>query len=711
MVNNRSPSPMKPNPNTRILQEKEGFGARKSFHGYPFVKSTIVAQPKNLTTNTPANSPAEYTRTISFGREYGIPFQDNEHKENEKDPNSKIPARVRSPSLSKGTKNFMSPTISATSKINSSPRKKVLGERNEPIRTSASLSEGKFHFFSGDLLDFNDENDPKEQAVDLDTDLVVLSPELPLNSAKSCDSLPLSDMPKVASNEDLGLDVKDSVAPLDADPSVVPPYDPKTNFLSPRPRFLYYKPESKIESSINFEYDLGSHSTSETESSEVETSSVEEKSSCSNLGSMETEELDEPKMKARSWFGGKWKAFCLILFMLVFLMNSQIYRNPILDFELVGENFNAVVQNAKVWSVQSVGILSKMLCKEVDVKFSPLPINNFTGWLEKDTEDSLLREFKKLDCYEAEKLEQVSGFLPFDELTKVVESEEAEEDYIVEDEEVSVELTKELESEEAKEEYILEDSMVDEFQKETLEERVMLEDAIETIEEASFVNEPENREAHHYNEEHDLTSLRDDSRIDLVVDDEQPSSIPQGSEEVQSQLITTIEPISDTTSKRNIDASVTAVGLIVVSILVATGFMVVKKAKSETSSMLVMEKSIDVPVVSKIDPNVHENSPCVSGQVEVDMGGEPCPSEFSSFQKTSSCNKNKDSDEAQSIERYLKHKYNHKRESLASSSDNAITSSYGSYTTYSVLPSKQGDDELVTPVRRSSRIRSKVTSP
>ncbi|CAO2813581.1 unnamed protein product [Amaranthus hypochondriacus] len=694
MVNNRSPSPMKPNPNTRILQEKEGFGARKSFHGYPFVKSTIVTQPRNLTTNTPANSPAEYTRTSSFGREYGIPFQDNEQKENEKDPNSRIPARVRSPSMSKGTKNFMSPTISAASKINPSPRKKVLGERNEPIRTSASLSDGKFHFFSGDSLDFNDENDPKEQAVDLDTDLVVLSPELPLNSAKSCDSLPLSDMPKVTSSDNLGLDVENSIAPLDADPSVVPPYDPKTNFLSPRPRFLYYKPESNIEKTLSFEYDLGSDSTSETESSEVETSSVEEKSVCSNLPSMETEELDEPKMKAKSWFGGKWKAFCLILFMLGFLMNSQIYRNPSLNFELVGENFNGVVQNAKIWSVQSVGYLYKIVYKEVDVKFSPLPVNNFTGWLEKETEDSLLREFKKLDCYEAEKHEQVSGFLPFDELTKDLASEEAEEDYIVEDEEVSVELTKDLESEEAEEDCILEDSKINEFERETLEESVMLEDAVEMIEEASFVNEPENREAHHYNEERDLTSLRDASRIDLEVDDEQPSSIPQGSEEVQSQLTTRIETISHNTSKRNIDASVTAVGLIVVSILVATGFMVVKKAKSETSSMLVVEKSTDVAALSKVDPKVHENSPYVSAQVEVDMGGEPCPSEFSSFQ-TSSYNKNKDSDEAQSIERYSKYKNNHKRESLASSSDNANTSSYGSYTTYSVLSSKQ-----VSPLRR-----------
>jgi hypothetical protein len=45
-----------------------------------------------------------------------------------------------------------------------------------------------------------------------------------------------------------------TLAPLDADPSM-PPYDPKTNFLSPRPQFLHYRPNPRVESYLNEESD------------------------------------------------------------------------------------------------------------------------------------------------------------------------------------------------------------------------------------------------------------------------------------------------------------------------------------------------------------------------------------------------------------------------------------------------------------------------
>ena len=149
---------------------------------------------------------AEYARRSSLGRECGIHFQDNEQKENDSDLNHKTVLRVRPPFITKGTKNFMFPTISAASKINPSPRKKVLGERNESIRTSAPLSEEKFHFFSDNILEFNDENELKENMVtppclkildsnketeekvaEIDSDLV-LSPELAFNARKSSDT-------------------------------------------------------------------------------------------------------------------------------------------------------------------------------------------------------------------------------------------------------------------------------------------------------------------------------------------------------------------------------------------------------------------------------------------------------------------------------------------------------------------------------------------
>ncbi|KAL2945277.1 Decapping nuclease RAI1 [Bienertia sinuspersici] len=55
---NRSPSPMRSNPNlnpnSRINQEREGVGVRKSFSGYPFAKSSIISQPKGFIPNTPS---------------------------------------------------------------------------------------------------------------------------------------------------------------------------------------------------------------------------------------------------------------------------------------------------------------------------------------------------------------------------------------------------------------------------------------------------------------------------------------------------------------------------------------------------------------------------------------------------------------------------------------------------------------------------------
>ncbi|CAO2815869.1 unnamed protein product [Amaranthus hypochondriacus] len=793
------------NPNSRINQEKEGVGVRKSFQGYPFSKSSITALPRSLIPNTLANSPAEYARKSSVDRECGIHFQDNEQKENDSDLNQKTGLRVRPPFIAKGTKNFMSPTISAVSKINPSPRKKVLGERNESIRTSASLSEGKFHFFSDNLSEFDDENEPKEnlvtppcykisdsnkesveKAADLDTDLV-LSPELPLYATKSSDTLPLDDMSRVVCDETLGLDVKNtdcsspSITPIhgDADPSSLPPYDPKTNLLSPRPQFLYYKPNPRIENYINqgikFEDDFTSDSVSETESSEevqsqasssVGTSCLEEKSSSFELTSQEVEELEEldkPKIEARLWFGAKWKVVTLILLMLLGGMslswfypgvrnavyhevtNSQFYRNPSLAAKVSRENLNGVCQNIKVWSAQYVGYSysSQMFTKKRVVKFSPLPVNNFTVWQEQEVEDYLVKDHFQLrplfDSYEelqsspskpseeskvddyayaAEKVEQTSGsLLPSSDLTEHIETEEQDQGSTVED------------------------YMIEEFEREILRESDVIEEGVvedeeldvEKIVESSLFNEPEVE---------DITcAFRDESQLDFEVEDQHPSPIsqaqdtsepqilevesqltiadesiiePQAPEEVLSQLTTTNEPISQSTNENSqlvdeseggsLSLSIAVVSLVVISLSTAALLKLIKKRKNET---------LTVKSVSKNEPKVNENTPSSSlnGAVEVDMVGESCPSEYSSFQNTSSYNKNlKGNDEAQSIERRSKHKY--KKVSHAASSDYAMTSSYGSFTTYyTISHSKEGDEEVVTPVRRSNRIRNKLTSP
>uniref|UniRef100_A0A803MC38 Uncharacterized protein n=2 Tax=Chenopodium quinoa TaxID=63459 RepID=A0A803MC38_CHEQI len=856
---NRSPSPISirsnpnpnPNSNSRNDQEREGVGVRKSFSGYPFAKSSIATQPRTLTPNTPVNSPAEYARRSSFGRECGAGIGDHEQKENERDPNLRPIARVRSPSVLKGTKNFMSPTISAASKINPSPRKKVLGERNEAIRTSASLSDGKFHFFSTNSLDFSGENESKTDMgtppfsmisdfnkvgnevsntelenkvadlspgvgkIESESDLVVLSPEIPLKSTtKSPKILPQSEMPKVVADYNVGLDIKNNIssspsviAPLDADP-FHSPYDPKTNFLSPRPQFLHYKPNPRIESYINqgvrLEDDFGSDSVSEAENSDEvqsETSQeVQEETSSSaeplssESSSPKNEELDEiveSKIEPRTRFSGKWKAVTFLFFILLGTISfsmyypgdgnainqekiiSRIYSNSRVAADLAKDNFNVLFLNAKVLSAQSVGYLSQMISKEREIKFSPLPFSNLTGWQEEEVEnDYLVKGFEfrpwlgkevgvdtamkkaaetvifedeteliKLHDCEADVFEQSSGLPIIDQVIEEYEPENTEESSVLE-ESVSEDDAIAKMSEEA--------SLSD--KPERLEKTHVLEhkdSAVKMTEGSSVLDDPENQEAEHYLV---TSAVHDESQSDLKVEG-QPSSFSPDPE-VHSQVTTANVPFSDVellseeseevkvqsvsrslvvegadlisqileASERSLAPITAAVSLVVLSLLAAAAFNFVKKSKKETPAVstpladahvVQKENSSFVPIARKIDPKVRENPSSCSGPVEVDMIGESCPSELSSFQKTSSYYKKTDprgSDEAQSVEKSSRR--NHKRESLASSSSEyTMGSSYGSFTTYGIVHSKQLDDEVVTPIRRSSRIRSKVTSP
>ncbi|KAL9415374.1 hypothetical protein AB3S75_043628 [Citrus x aurantiifolia] len=144
-------SSMKPNPSPRNSESKDPM--RRSFSGNPFPKpSSILANSRGgFNPNTHANSPSDFPRISSFGRENSSSMRDYEDKENNKISSLKL-GRVHSPAyVSKGTKNFMSPTISAASKFTTSPRKKILVERNEPLRSPTSSSEAKSQVMEDDL--------------------------------------------------------------------------------------------------------------------------------------------------------------------------------------------------------------------------------------------------------------------------------------------------------------------------------------------------------------------------------------------------------------------------------------------------------------------------------------------------------------------------------------------------------------------------------
>ena len=220
-------------------------------------------------------------------------MRDHEDKENGKDQTWKS-VRIRSPA--KGTKNFMSPTISAASKINASPKKKILADRNEQIRTSISLADAKSPFME-DLDSNPDKGLNQKKEVSFDSTVIYLADNNDSKSEKRVDlmvdssakdDLDLSSEKLTVEKDCVNLDSSfkinprvssslpsPALAPLDADPSM-PPYDPKTNYLSPRPQFLHYRPNPRVELYLNKERDgqsldeIFASESSETEVSEAE---------------------------------------------------------------------------------------------------------------------------------------------------------------------------------------------------------------------------------------------------------------------------------------------------------------------------------------------------------------------------------------------------------------------------------------------------------
>lgn len=200
---------------------------------------------------------ADFARRRSVGIDGAAShLRDCDEKENDEKDSILKASKLQSPA--KGCKNFMAPTISAASKFTPSPRKKVLVERNDPVRTSISLSDGKAMFFSAMP------NVSESELGALDSNLVdsedkkAVHDSLPVS--RSLKKVTFSDIPSnsqhLNESESADSDVlkleSSSIAPLDADP-LLPPYDPKTNYLSPRPQFIRYKPNPRVGMLLNKE--------------------------------------------------------------------------------------------------------------------------------------------------------------------------------------------------------------------------------------------------------------------------------------------------------------------------------------------------------------------------------------------------------------------------------------------------------------------------
>ncbi|XP_010467350.1 PREDICTED: uncharacterized protein LOC104747423 [Camelina sativa] len=248
------PIPNRPNPKPR--NSEAGDPLRRSFGGNPFPANTKV------------NIPSEFTRRNSFG---------GEDKENE----------TKAVTTPKVSKNFMSPTISAVSKINPSPRKRVLSDKNEMSRSFSDVK--------GLILEDNKRSHHRAKSCVSFSDVIhsiCIDDKMQFEGSHD---MTVTDFDEKEVYENKGITYSDprfrisprpsvpyaspEFAAREVDTTLLPPYDPKKNYLSPRPQFLHYKPNPRIEKRYDECKQLEELFISESSSSETELS-VEESDTC-----------------------------------------------------------------------------------------------------------------------------------------------------------------------------------------------------------------------------------------------------------------------------------------------------------------------------------------------------------------------------------------------------------------------------------------------
>ncbi|CAN6459381.1 unnamed protein product [Victoria cruziana] len=199
-------------------------GPERSMSGFRITDSrSVTRRSQNASSGIKTNSSSDFHQRSSVSRERSVspsPRVSFEHKEDDRDENQHCPKLVRSgplPSFSKGTKNFMAPTISAASKITASPRKKVLSERNAIDHNAYPYSTSS----------------PQMPEAETFSRYTIEGPRNMVN-AKKCSEPEEPKNPKI-------------LAPASPNDASQPPYDPHLNFLSPRPEFLRYSPNPRLE--------------------------------------------------------------------------------------------------------------------------------------------------------------------------------------------------------------------------------------------------------------------------------------------------------------------------------------------------------------------------------------------------------------------------------------------------------------------------------
>lgn len=264
----RSLSPALDRPKTAFTSPGNGNGLRKSFN----VNVHPKAPAKNLCASTPTNSPAEYPQRAPSPFKDSNSRQSEEIKENYGNENIRPhkSASLRSPTP-KGMKSFMAPTFSAASKV-AEPRKRILMEKNETVGHLASSMQSPAKVLvkspsvpkpqNSALYDepmVEDSPHAREEHEEVSVDCMEVDEvqSTPQPKSKACKLLFEAGVGSNPNGEkECNLDLSEESESLaflaqfpdpGDEPTILPPYDPKTNYLSPRPQFLRYRPEKDLE--------------------------------------------------------------------------------------------------------------------------------------------------------------------------------------------------------------------------------------------------------------------------------------------------------------------------------------------------------------------------------------------------------------------------------------------------------------------------------
>ncbi|KAL6637156.1 hypothetical protein ACP70R_024728 [Stipagrostis hirtigluma subsp. patula] len=269
-----------------------GGGLRRSADSSPFRPAASPPDsPRRSCSGCKAGGRAASSRACGAEKE-------NDHNHQPDAVRAGKPARLSSGGGGGGgTKSFMAPTISAASKA--SPRKRVLGERNNdlpqhhhphPVPSSpGDLAHTKPRAAPPPEADLGA---PRRLRLSLDG-----APAPPPAAAVAPSHGARLSFGGEAEEEDRVEDPvcnnhpdhhHHDVAAADAPAA---PYDPKTNFLSPRPRFLHYKPNPRIE-----QYRQGGASVRRLEDGFASESSDELSAATTEEDDLTEEEQEQPQM-------------------------------------------------------------------------------------------------------------------------------------------------------------------------------------------------------------------------------------------------------------------------------------------------------------------------------------------------------------------------------------------------------------------------------